>query len=191
MVRRSARIGVVGLTAVVTALLWASPCWACSCAQQTDQEHAAGADAIFTAVAERVEPTEGEFGREIAVTMAVDTAYKGAVPGRVVVETAADSPACGFPMEVGERYTIFAFAQGSGYSTSLCSASTKGDIDPAAFGLTASPVPPPEPLEDDPAAAPTATSEEGGSSVVLISAIVAVAVAGAVAIWVLVRRRRA
>jgi hypothetical protein len=176
---RRFRLPLIVAASVAIVVLAATPCWACSCIAVAPEEQAASSSAIFGGVVEEVELAgQGDFGQEVEATFAVDTIYKGQVPARVVVGTAADSAACGVEFEEGGRYTVFASGdEAEGFSTGLCTATTRGDIDPARFGLSPTTVEPPPP-PDGPTAAPFLLSVAG------------VMVAGGFALW-LVRRRRA
>ena len=70
--------------------------------------------------------------RERRNAVDVETVYKGALPSRFSVTIEATS--CGYVFSDGERYTVFATAEGQ---TNLCMGNVHGAIDPPTYGLQA------------------------------------------------------
>jgi hypothetical protein len=176
---RRLRLPLAAAAAVALVVLPTSPCWACSCIQISPEDQAASSSAVFGGVVEEYELIgSDEFAQEAEATFAVDTVYKGRVPARVVVGTAAYSAACGVEFQEGGRYTVFVSGgEADGFFTDLCTATTRGDIDPAEFGLTATEVDPPPP-------------PEGPATVPFVLAAVGVVLAGALVAWLVQRNRR-
>jgi hypothetical protein len=138
MLRRT--LIVVFLVALAVPVV-ASPCWACSCAPVEDRsEYAENADLVFTGIAKSqrvVDEGDPEFeGDEmIGTRFRVRKTYKGH-PGRwVTVSTYANGATCGYHFEVGKRYTVFADERKGEYSTSLCSGTKQGRINPERYGF--------------------------------------------------------
>ncbi|MFG3441611.1 hypothetical protein ACGF0J_30585 [Nonomuraea sp. NPDC047897] len=100
----------------------AGPAVACSCARLTPKQRVAEAAAVFTGRATEVrlvEPTED--GGKVTATLRADHVYKGEVGLLAEVSSRVEGPACGFEFRVGERYLIFAHADGEALTTSSCS----------------------------------------------------------------------
>ena len=138
------RVLGVALVAIGILALSATPCWACSCVHQPPKAQAANADVIFTG---RVIEAEDPFrfsGPRVQAKLAVEVLYKGDVGTVVVVETyRGGEAACGLEFVEDERFTIFAFRNERGrLETNICSASTRGTIDPQRFGLSRGMAPP-------------------------------------------------
>ena len=145
VVKRLVAVMMIALSGVA---LSASPCWACSCMQQTKEEQADNADVvIFAKVREIIAfPDDGTYGDDnIRVKVRVRTVYKGKNITRFkAVRTNESGAACGYEsFEVGERYTIFADRTDGKLFTNLCSGTKKGDINPENYGL-----PPGQPPEE-------------------------------------------
>ncbi len=110
----------------------AQPASACSCAPLTRTEYAENADVVVTG---RVRTTAYQ-GRRLIARFRVMKVYKGAVRRRVEIRTASDSSACGCTFRTGKRYTVFADRYPKRrLSTSLCSGTKPGGIDPGRYGL--------------------------------------------------------
>ena len=115
-------------------LLSIRPAWACSCAERTPRQIAAGADAVFTGT---VASAPRLSGQTVSVDFEVDTVYKGPSGPRITVTTNAQGSACGLAFRPNFRYTVFAFVDHGTLSASLCSPPVRGSIDPQRYGLTA------------------------------------------------------
>lgn len=154
------------------------PAAACSCAPREPLRVATEATDIFSGTVERVDrwffdrfvPIEAQ----ATVHVRVDRVYKGGLGSAARVETPTQGSACGYDFQAGTRYTIFArdFDANGILNTGLCWENTKGDIEPAAYGLDVGRSPPP-------------SSDGAGWSLPLVAAIVAAA-----ALMVLVLRGR-
>lgn len=168
---------LLGITAVLVPIT-AGPSWACSCVQASPREHARMADVIVAGHVEEL--TEGA---QIDVArLAVTDVYKGPRTSAWTVETAAEGPACGYDFVEGRRYTVFGSLDGGTLSTSLCTATTAGDIDPERFGLDS-----PERVQQPPAGR---EPDPPSGSRWPWAAVAGGAVAGAFAAALVVRRTR-
>lgn len=138
---------VVAMTAGFTSL-GGGPAWACSCAAGTPQEYVEWSDVVFTGTVAEVTREETGSGDLVGVgrvtaALAVETVYKGTVPGEASVVTAGESGACGYNFHEERRYTIFA-SEGRriDLTTSLCSGNVRGSIEPAKYGFESGQAPP-------------------------------------------------
>lgn len=126
------RFALLAALCVVGVLAQAGPAWSCSCAASTPFELAEQADVIFTG-------TVGSIDRPRSFRIAhvdVETVFKGAVPREVEVTTTSSGSSCGFHFDESMTYTVFADADRSdSLSTSICTATTRGTIDPEKYGL--------------------------------------------------------
>ncbi|HEX2029984.1 MAG TPA: hypothetical protein VHL78_01090 [Actinomycetota bacterium] len=178
------RVLVVVVVSGAAVALSAGPSWACTCVQYSPERHAKLADVI---VAGRIDAlTEGP---QIDVAhLTVTDVYKGPRTGGWTVETAADGPACGYEFVEGRRYTVFGSVDDGTLKgtlhTSLCTATTAGDIDPHVFGLD-----PAVRLRKPPPPAP-APGEEDAATQWPWAAVAGGAVAGGLAALIAVRRTR-
>ncbi|MCB9611071.1 MAG: hypothetical protein H6721_02080 [Sandaracinus sp.] len=134
------------LLALAFALLFPALALACSCMRSSPTEAAARSTAVFEGRVVELTPIqrEGEVTLEggcldpacneslsetthqaafssFAVRFEVTRQWKGVESESVVVHTARDSAACGFPFEVGQDYLVYASAEQDGtLSTGLC-----------------------------------------------------------------------
>lgn len=111
-----AGLGVVGPSA---------PACACDCGTLPAHEALARADAVFTGVVVGVAAPlrwlEWSSADPVTVSFEVDTVYKGDVPANARVQTARESPSCGYPFEKGQRYLVYVNIQPDGtWTTTLC-----------------------------------------------------------------------
>lgn len=190
-----------------TLVITAGPAAACSCARLTPRQRVAEAAAVFTATATEVRLIEPvDHGGKVTATLRADQVYKGEV-GRVAeVSTRAQGPACGFPFRTGERYLIFAGADGDALTTSSCSGNLTvpagdrplrlaGDAHGITRGLLAAlgtpRLPPTHPPFTSWSAGPGRRPAAGGpADGPLLLGLAALAAAGLVAGLVSARRRR-
>jgi hypothetical protein len=119
----------------------AQPAWACTCTPATPPVKAGWADVIFTGLATELDPDPSKGAPVFTywTTFEVTATYKGDVGPVAAVETGGHGASCGVRFTEGERYTVFARAQEDGLDTDICSGTSKGEIDPGAYGLTARP----------------------------------------------------
>lgn len=111
---------------------------ACSCAPLTTTEALRNASAVFDGeVIAGTPATASGSGDPIAYTIAVTRVYKGSVPARVLVTSAASEASCGVRLS-GE---VLVFARGSydALTTTLCSA--PNPVDRAKLGTGRTPAP--------------------------------------------------
>jgi hypothetical protein len=103
--------------ATLAVLLAADPARACSC-MEVDVPTAFGqVDAVFEGRVLEIDRSGGS----LRVTLAVVQHWKGIGTERVVVETAADSAACGVAFEVETSWLVYAEREGELLRASLCS----------------------------------------------------------------------
>jgi len=111
-----AGLGVVGPSA---------PACACDCGTLPAHEALARADAVFTGVVVDVAPPfrwrEWSSADPVTVSFDVDRVYKGDVPANARLQTARESPSCGYPFEKGRRYLVYVTIRPDGtFTTTLC-----------------------------------------------------------------------
>lgn len=120
--------------AVGLATLPVQQAYACSCVEQTIEEAAARADAVFsgTVVEQRpvglepvgalaaTAPMPGVMG-EVVYTFAVDGVAKGDVGENAQVRSGSDGASCGMTFGVSERWLVFTAWDGAMHTTGLCS----------------------------------------------------------------------
>lgn len=137
---------------------------ACSCMQQTPEEAAENASAIFEGQVARIETVEGGF----TVHFNVVRTFKGPSHEELEVHTGADSAGCGYAFAQGTSYLVYASESEGALSTSLCS-HTMPIADPAAddhlktLGLGVTPFDPGAGSDQKaPEAAPASAPHKGG-----------------------------
>ncbi len=162
--RRTVAKVVLGLAAAVVILTASGPAWACTCVSLTKPQLATRAQVIFTGKATSVAMS----GSMLVTTFLVQTGYKGEVPAELTITSGAKGATCGYRFEQGARYTVFAVRSGGHLTTSLCSGTTVGDIEPAGYGLV-----------------PKAVSSGSPLFTIVIGAVLVGA-----AVWAFLRRRR-
>jgi hypothetical protein len=142
MTRRAHRFAALAAACLALAA-FAAPAAACSCvAPGPPQQEMEKADAVFSgrvAASEPAEPRDEVRFPRMRVTLELDRVWKGCEEGdEVVLWTAADSAACGYEFETGERYLVYAYAADDGsLTTSLCSRTRplgRAEEDLEAFG---------------------------------------------------------
>lgn len=146
------RSGLIAAIAAALFLLGSNVAFACLCLQYGPTEAAARAATVFTGVVrgrgtppDAVSSGGGFFTRSgERVEFNVETVYKGAVPNRTSVTV--DATDCGYVFADGQRYTVFATADGS---TNMCMGNVQGAIDPPTYGVQAIATYPPQPLDTD------------------------------------------
>ncbi len=107
----------------LSALLWADPSMACSCARNPTAENILeDATAVFTGVARQSTPaTQGQS----ITTFTVVESFKGATAGATVrvLHRSGSSASCGVRFTPGQTYTLAAYrgSADQGLTASLCS----------------------------------------------------------------------
>ena len=97
--------------------------FACTCAPPSIDKALEGADVVFSGkVTKIIESNIHRNGRPITSTVyfKVFKAWKGVTTEEMIVRTSINSPLCGFPFRVGEKYLVFALGEKI-FSTWLCS----------------------------------------------------------------------
>lgn len=201
--------GTVGFLMILLGQVAAAPsALACSCLTTTAAESAAISDAVVVGTVVDSQPDTRVTGT--AYTVEVAEAIVGTVPARVVVVTADDESACGFPMQSGSRYLLFTTSAGSPdrFGTNLCAGNVRdpaagqvaslraelgdaadGRVEPGQEGDAPDPTSD-EVASDEPAADESAADRDSGTerepslAVVAIAGLLGGAAAGgAVALW--------
>jgi hypothetical protein len=143
------RAGLAGIAAT-GAMLSATPVLACSCGVLPGPAPQLPASTqVFTGTVTQVDDPDGggpvvSSARKVVVHLAVEKVYQGSMGVEQLVTTVASSSSCGFPFEVGQRYTVFVDPPAAGAipTLGLCGGAVPGDIDPAAYGLGSRKSPP-------------------------------------------------
>ena len=94
---------------------------ACSCAPLNPCLNAGRASAVFLGTITHVE--SGDHGA--SMRLRVERTWKGVLGEHVEVSQPPHSGMCGFPVQVGERWVIFADGEPGRWSTSMCSGGWK------------------------------------------------------------------
>ena len=111
-----------------TAMLWADPAQACSCAMSKSCGALAKSDAVFAATVEKIEyggsgkTTSGQeiFGGERIVTLRDVIAYRGEAP--TTIRTGSGAGDCGYDFKPGTRYIVDGYRAPDGnIKTGICS----------------------------------------------------------------------
>ncbi len=106
------------VSAVIVAV--AAQSHACSCAHPDPPlEALAASDAVFTG---RVVAIDGDesYAYRLRVSFAVQACWKGAETSTVLVFTADNDAACGFPFLLGGEYIVYASHANDALHTNLC-----------------------------------------------------------------------
>ncbi|MNZ94229.1 Tissue inhibitor of metalloproteinase [compost metagenome] len=104
---------------------YAGEAYACSCASSiTMQERFDSSHAVFAGTAVSVESTSMPLFRSSAkavkAAFKVNEVWKGQVTSTIEVITPEYSDSCGYEFEVGERYLVYAQADGKALNVNLC-----------------------------------------------------------------------
>ncbi len=142
---------IVWLIVIIISINWlikAPPAvYACSCMPPAPpQEALAEATAVFAGQVMAVEVSEGPVNSSadpVQATFDVSQVWKGDITKSVTLTTPRESASCGFNFEVGREYIVYAWDDGDGLSTNLCSRTAElapdlEDLD--ALGPGAAPV---------------------------------------------------
>lgn len=124
--------------------------YACSCIMPgLPLEEMERSEAVFSAEVVDIRGSEPFSGNSSGiepklVAMEVSEVWKGSVEAEVVVQTAADSAACGYDFQVGGEYLVYASTTDGALSVSLCSRTmplSNAGEDLAALGEGVAPAP--------------------------------------------------
>jgi hypothetical protein len=110
------------LVAALTAA-WPAAASACSCMFSDLQARVEMVDFVLAGAVTGVRTVAFGFGSDVEATIRVDRVFKGSVPRRIRVRTAAQSSACGEPLlrEKGEQLLLFVSRDEAGdLHTNLC-----------------------------------------------------------------------
>ncbi len=113
---------VVATSALVLFLI-ATPfkAFACSCMVPSAPLVALEAsDFVFSGVVKNITPINSEYGRTLLIRMDVLTRWKGDFSKAIVVETADNSAACGFPFQRGKSYLVYGHVYENMPQTNIC-----------------------------------------------------------------------
>lgn len=111
----------------------APPAWACTCAASSRGAQFLSADVVFEGEVAQVKiehpqaPLHSSADPLIA-TFQVERVYKGGIPNRVEVHTAAGGGSCGIGFQKGRRYSVFARRAGTQLQTGLCDGTSDGAL---------------------------------------------------------------
>jgi len=110
---------------------------ACSCMQQTQEDAAQNASAIFEGRVTRIEDPSGQ----PKVHFQVVRSFKGPSQESLTASTANSSAACGYGFEEGKSYLVYASQEGEALVVSLCSRtapleSATEDLNKLGLGVT-------------------------------------------------------
>ncbi|HYZ92027.1 MAG TPA: hypothetical protein VFA34_06480 [Actinomycetota bacterium] len=153
------RAAVLAFAASILLVGFASPCLACSCVQQTDQQHYQRAAVVFVGKAiERHDPSEGDYQSSadpIHWTFDVESTQKGTTTRKQIVSSSRDEASCGFTFEIGKRYQVFASKTNGELRTSLCDGTREVNGGQGPYYPPAPSTPPPATPSPAPTVAPT------------------------------------
>lgn len=100
----------------------ARPARACTCIPNPPPEEArAAAAGVFAAEVLDLEDVEGSYPSDLRVTLRIIQTFKGDYDETLVVRTANNSAACGFPFQKGGSYLVYVDREESNLRVSLCS----------------------------------------------------------------------
>ena len=109
--RASTLVGALG--AFIISAAAAHHACACSCAPSEFYADFAGSNAVFIGEVLDISSPGPEYPPLVAVTLRVETSWKGATASSTThVVTASSEAACGFPFRVGARYLVYAYLPG-------------------------------------------------------------------------------
>ncbi len=119
--RGFARITLIVSMMLAALLAAAPPAVACDFEPPPPPQEALDeATAVFSGDVTSVEPVDDDPSEQyLAVSFAVDRAWKGVDSSPVVVETHQDEGICGFPFEEGASYIVYAHSDGTPLTTAL------------------------------------------------------------------------
>ena len=97
---------------ILALILFSATLVACTCGETSLEDAFAGADFVFAAtVVGRVQPRG--LGGKVGWRMIQSRVWKGRGTDTVTVYTDQYQATCGYPFKMGERYLVFAWAQGT------------------------------------------------------------------------------
>ena len=112
-------VWVVSFFAAICAWLWTPAAHACKCAQPASASaEAASAAAVFEAQVAKITAADPQ---TLLVELKVSRAWKGVNAEQVTVRTPAESPACGYPFQLGQSYLVYAQSGSEALSVHHCS----------------------------------------------------------------------
>lgn len=114
---------IVFLSVVVALLVVVNiaPVFACECLPRgTPTEELNKAAAVFSGKVTATRIVQGDQFPEVEVTFDVSTVWKGLVSKTIIVKTADNSAACGYPFRAGEEYIVYAYGEEDDLQTGIC-----------------------------------------------------------------------
>jgi hypothetical protein len=110
---------------------------ACSCMQQTQEDAAQNASAIFEGRVSRIDDPTGQ----PKIHFQVVRSFKGPSQESLAASTANSSASCGYGFEQGKSYLVYATQEGGALAVSLCSRtapieSATEDLNKLGLGVT-------------------------------------------------------
>ncbi len=99
---------------------------ACSCiAPAGPLVELGSSDFVFSGVVQSITPINAEYGRTLIVKLQVLSKWKGNLTKEVVVVTADNSAACGYPFEKGRSYLVYGYEHENVMQTGICTRTTR------------------------------------------------------------------
>lgn len=116
--------GAIAIFITIAGFAWfATPDRAAACDFEEPpppQEALEDATAVFTGEVQSIEEVgDDPDDQYIEATIEVDRAWKGIDTSPVIVETHQHEATCGFPFEEGESYLVYAYDEGTPFTTAL------------------------------------------------------------------------
>ena len=109
---------------------------ACSCiAPEGPLEEMSNSDFVFSGIVKSISSNHGPHGITLKVRLQVLSQWKGELPEEVIVETADNSAACGYPFDKGKSYLIYGYMHEGVMGTGICTRTAR--LEDASEDLTA------------------------------------------------------
>lgn len=110
---------IVWLALVICCILLAGQSiYACSCMLLTTEKNFTRAAVVFSGKVDSVK--SDLFQYSISVNLSVSRVFKGPLGKSIVIRTAPNDAACGYPFKEGEEYLVYGEASDGGIWVSLC-----------------------------------------------------------------------
>ncbi len=109
------------LSLIVGLVSLSSDATACSCIPpRAPLAELSESDFVFAGEVKSITPRSGEYGRMLLVRFKVETKWKGDLNSDIVIETADNSAACGYPFKAGKSYLVYGDIFENVMGTSIC-----------------------------------------------------------------------
>lgn len=188
---------ICSLSIGVSTLGIARPASACSCAQWTDDEAFAAADAVFTGALIDIQTPPGDSYSSTdpeRFVFDVDEVFKGDAFARQSIVTARDGASCGLEISGPGPFLVFAFTESDGITTGAADGEFYSNLCQGTRALASGAMPSTFNAGTPPVAgsSPVGSSETSSSTAPwIVSGAVLIAVVGAVALIAGRNRRHA